>query len=230
MRGTTSAVGRRTMPASGILPWPMRRCEDGRLWVSAAVADHHPLIGFDAEQIYAKPHDKNYGSQPHFLAWLMLAMGHFTSYTIVDESGDLPAPSIIDLDAPASIVPNVARVWNWRPQNAKQFMLDMAEGKLVTERLADAVIAKIRLRDRERRAPIARGTRSEILAKTNGHCIYCGVKLTRQNGLPTSFHTDHLFPVSGGGTDDPALLVPACAACNLKKGAKTFMEFTRDNQ
>ena len=43
-------------------------------------------------------------------------------------------------------------------------------------------------------------------------CVYCGAPAA---------HMDHLVPKAQGGTDDPANLVPACAKCNLTKGART---------
>lgn len=209
-------------------PWAMRRGE--KIWVPQQVMRHHPLVGFDAVPTTRKPLDNRYGVYPPLSAWLMLAGARFTKYRIVDETGTSLAPSIIELDAPLSAIPDASRVWNWPRKKTRQFILDMAECKLATEELAAALVYKIPNRRTDARAPIAKGTRASVLAKTNGHCTYCGVKLTSQTGQPNSFHTDHLFPVSGGGTDDPALLVPACAACNIKKGAKTFMEFTRESQ
>lgn len=52
-------------------------------------------------------------------------------------------------------------------------------------------------------------------------CYYCGVPATT---------TDHLTPLSRGGTHLPDNLVPACEHCNKSKGAKTeeeFMEYRR---
>jgi len=43
-------------------------------------------------------------------------------------------------------------------------------------------------------------------------CAYCGAPAE---------HIDHVIPRSQGGTDDPRNLVPACAKCNLTKGART---------
>ncbi len=37
--------------------------------------------------------------------------------------------------------------------------------------------------------------------------------------------TIHALPVTLGGTDDIANLVPACASCNGKKGVKTMVQF-----
>ena len=43
-------------------------------------------------------------------------------------------------------------------------------------------------------------------------CVYCG---------KPAAHMDHVIPKSQGGTDGDANLVPACAKCNLSKGART---------
>jgi len=38
-------------------------------------------------------------------------------------------------------------------------------------------------------------------------------------------HVDHVIPRSRGGSDDIDNLVPACARCNLSKGARTLQEW-----
>lgn len=43
-------------------------------------------------------------------------------------------------------------------------------------------------------------------------CVYCGAPAE---------HMDHVIPKAQGGSDDPTNLVPACASCNIKKGART---------
>lgn len=48
-----------------------------------------------------------------------------------------------------------------------------------------------------------------------GPCAYCG------DPFPTQ--VDHVMPVSRGGSDDPANLVPACQFCNWEK-----LDFTAD--
>jgi hypothetical protein len=49
-----------------------------------------------------------------------------------------------------------------------------------------------------------------ILDVSDGKCFYCKAKATQ---------TDHIVPISRGGTDDPTNLVPACRPCNSKKYA-----------
>lgn len=45
-------------------------------------------------------------------------------------------------------------------------------------------------------------------------CAYCG----RRTALMT---IDHVVPICQGGTNDPDNLVPACMACNARKGGRT---------
>ena len=50
-------------------------------------------------------------------------------------------------------------------------------------------------------------------------CFYCGeaTKLTQ----------DHKVPISRGGTNLIGNIVPACLACNVRKGTQTAEEFMR---
>jgi 5-methylcytosine-specific restriction endonuclease McrA len=59
-------------------------------------------------------------------------------------------------------------------------------------------------------------SRTAILARWNHRCAYC-------NALAT--HLDHVHPLSKGGVDAEHNIVPACAPCNLSKGAKTLAEW-----
>lgn len=59
-------------------------------------------------------------------------------------------------------------------------------------------------------------SRTEILARWKRACAYC-------NGVAT--HLDHVHPLSKGGEDAEHNIVPACAPCNLSKGAKTLAEW-----
>jgi 5-methylcytosine-specific restriction endonuclease McrA len=54
-----------------------------------------------------------------------------------------------------------------------------------------------------------------------GHkCAYCGE-------AGHDFHRDHLVPLAAGGSNDIANIVPACAPCNLSKGARSGAELLR---
>lgn len=52
-------------------------------------------------------------------------------------------------------------------------------------------------------------------------CYWCG-KRTR----PATRHVDHIVPIARGGADDVANLCVACSCCNLKKHAKTPLQFS----
>lgn len=58
----------------------------------------------------------------------------------------------------------------------------------------------------------------EKVALFGGCCAYCGradVVLAR----------DHVVPLSRGGTDNIANVVPACGSCNSRKGTRTAAEY-----
>lgn len=71
-------------------------------------------------------------------------------------------------------------------------------------------------RARKLGAPRAPYSRSEIFARWDGQCCYCNAPAE---------HLDHVNPLSRGGADAAHNLVPACAPCNLSKGAKTLAEW-----
>lgn len=61
-------------------------------------------------------------------------------------------------------------------------------------------------------------SRTAILARWGGRCGYgCDAPAT---------HMDHIIPLSKGGEDVEANMIPACAACNLSKGAKSLAEWS----
>jgi 5-methylcytosine-specific restriction endonuclease McrA len=51
-------------------------------------------------------------------------------------------------------------------------------------------------------------------------CYYCNRQLTSN-----SIEADHRIPVSRGGKNCGANIVPACRACNVRKGSMTELEF-----
>lgn len=59
-------------------------------------------------------------------------------------------------------------------------------------------------------------SRTEILFRWRYRCCYCD--------RPAE-HLDHVHPLSRGGEDVARNIVPACADCNLSKGAKTLAEW-----
>ena len=64
----------------------------------------------------------------------------------------------------------------------------------------------------------ASDTREALLGLWGDRCYICG-------GPLGSMHVEHVKPRSAGGGDTLANLRPACAACNLAKGAKPLAEY-----
>jgi 5-methylcytosine-specific restriction endonuclease McrA len=62
------------------------------------------------------------------------------------------------------------------------------------------------------RQPIGKRLRLEILKRDRFRCVNCGRTPTE-----AVLELDHLVPVAGGGTDDPANLFTACRDCNSGK-------------
>ncbi|MFJ8394374.1 HNH endonuclease [Streptomyces sp. NPDC094144] len=60
-------------------------------------------------------------------------------------------------------------------------------------------------------------SRTAILARWLWKCAYCNANAE---------HLDHVVPLSRGGSDVESNMVPACAKCNLSKGAKTLEEWS----
>ncbi|MFI8452188.1 HNH endonuclease [Streptomyces erythrochromogenes] len=82
-------------------------------------------------------------------------------------------------------------------------------------------------RDRSRRAAVrGRGThgresppgvrKDELFPRWSGFCCYCD---------GPAEHIDHVTPISRGGDDRLANVVPACSPCNLDKAALTLAEW-----
>ncbi len=63
--------------------------------------------------------------------------------------------------------------------------------------------------------------RSVIWKKTDGQCWYCGDKTAPWD----TFHIDHAYPKSRGGTNKRENLVPACRPCNIRKKNRTVEEY-----
>lgn len=53
----------------------------------------------------------------------------------------------------------------------------------------------------------------ELYAVAGGSCVYCGSEAQ---------HFDHIHPLDAGGPHCLTNLAPACASCNLSKGAKVL--------
>jgi len=66
-------------------------------------------------------------------------------------------------------------------------------------------------------------TAEQIKARFQYHenrCYYCGDN-------ESCLHIEHRIPLSRGGSNWPANLVPSCPSCNLQKGTKTETEFKK---
>ena len=187
-----------------------------------------PVVGINAPP---PRHLRHLANAPcsNFTAFLLLSASAFVRQDI-DERRK-PEPIVLFLDGPPSAVCDIADAWRWKPTKAKRFVRDIGACGLIDGTLATALLSKIgSTRRREKRPPLPKTTRAAVLAKTGGRCVYCGVTLTATRDKPNSYHADHLLSVRDGATDDPALLVPACADCNQKKGAKTLAEFIAAGQ
>ena len=75
--------------------------------------------------------------------------------------------------------------------------------------------------DRKKTHGPFRAKKSDIFAKTNGRCYYCGLVLE----FAISFCVDHIVPQIKGGESDIENVVPACRNCNSAKGTKTLEQF-----
>ena len=53
-------------------------------------------------------------------------------------------------------------------------------------------------------------------------CAYCG-KTPKGHDQRSTWHIDHVVPVSKGGADDLSNMVKACRACNMKKSADLWV-------
>jgi 5-methylcytosine-specific restriction endonuclease McrA len=103
----------------------------------------------------------------------------------------------------------------WRAENLEYRATYEAEWR---KKNPDKVAANgSRRRARNANAECEPYSRSEIFARYGGACAYCDAPAQ---------HLDHVHPISKGGADAPHNLVPACAPCNLSKGAKTLAEWS----
>ncbi len=62
--------------------------------------------------------------------------------------------------------------------------------------------------------------KSDIWAKTEGRCYYCGLQLS----WSTTFSIDHVVPRIEGESDSINNTVPSCRSCNSTKGVKSIEE------
>lgn len=70
---------------------------------------------------------------------------------------------------------------------------------------------------------IPKRIRELIYEKCGGHCAYCGKEIAYRN-----MQVDHIHPQYKGGSDDINNLLPACRACNFRKGTLSVEQFRRE--
>ena len=174
---------------------------------------------------HPKPAD---ASRPHlfsmFEAWFDLNCEYWTLQVIPGWGGNFQS---LDFMPNAGGIPNFADRWNWSRKDCKAWIAALLEQKIISEALHDAVISRMVSRTFQwaRREQLPAKTRGLVFAKTSGKCVYCGIKLTTEQGHANSYHADHVLPTKEGGADDIANLVPSCRTCNTRKSAKTLLKF-----
>lgn len=67
--------------------------------------------------------------------------------------------------------------------------------------------------------------RRGVYERSGGRCCYCSEPLQ----LAGPWHIEHQVPRALDGDDGPLNLVAACRACNLRKGARSALEFVAEN-
>ena len=100
---------------------------------------------------------------------------------------------------------------------------DAKKAQLVAYRLAHPEVHRAALQRRRARLLEAKGnfTAKEWLALVAAYdcrCAYCGA----EGG---ALHADHRIPLSRGGSNDIANILPACPSCNLRKASTSEREF-----
>lgn len=64
----------------------------------------------------------------------------------------------------------------------------------------------------------------KLVREHKNRCYYCGIKMTRKEGLHQRTR-DHIVPLSNGGLDVLSNIVPACKSCNGRKTDKSITEW-----
>lgn len=73
-----------------------------------------------------------------------------------------------------------------------------------------------------KRRRLTKSERMKILKKTDGHCAYCGCKITYNE-----MQIDHVISIYNGGEDTESNMLPACRSCNHYKGTSSLGAFRR---
>lgn len=72
----------------------------------------------------------------------------------------------------------------------------------------------------QKRKKITKAERIKIYKKYNGHCAYCGEKISEWD-----MQIDHLIPIHNGGADDISNYMPSCRMCNFYKSTMSVEKF-----
>lgn len=118
-----------------------------------------------------------------------------------------------------------ANQWREKETNRKWREANLERHKELSRKWKEANPDKTAANNHKRRARKSNAdgtaTAEQIKARFQYHenrCYYCG---DSESGL----HIEHRIPLSRGGSNWPANLVPSCPTCNLSKHAKTEKEF-----
>lgn len=178
----------------------------------------HRLVG---THIFMPQRDLKKYAWSAFEAWVYLNCCEFVTQKI---PGDGVEPVTLVLAPDWLCVPDLSIVFNWPQSAARRWLSLLAEANMISVEVMNFAIGGMVARRRQR-SSLPKATASTVLAKTSGKCVYCGVVLTTRKNQANTYHRDHVLSVADGGTDDIGNLVPSCATCNTKKGAKTMIEF-----
>lgn len=74
-----------------------------------------------------------------------------------------------------------------------------------------------------KRRSIPKKVREAVYKKYDGHCAYCGEKISL-----SEMRVDHFIPLYNGGEDTISNLLPACRQCNYYKDTFALEKF-REN-
>lgn len=185
----------------------------------------HPLVGMGQPM---RARQAGAVAWSRWEAWIELNFKPYARRRVPGRDGN---PITLDFTGQVGLVADIGAEFGWRASDARRWVRDLADSGLVADEFSVAVQSRmIRVRY-DRRDAMPPKTRAAVLAKTSGRCVYCSIELTVRPNQPNSFHADHVLPVTRGGADDIANLVPSCADCNLRKGSRTIAElcgWTRD--
>ena len=118
-------------------------------------------------------------------------------------------------------------VLNAKRRAARQRSLEKYRLAERLARIRDPVSRRVSHRNAmaKRRQAVGVFTRKEwlnVLRSAGFKCRYCGRKLSRKSATP-----DHRIPLSRGGSNWIANIIPACLPCNQKKNMLTEVQYLR---